>query len=70
MKTWSDYHREALDVGMDDASACHAADSAMKSEQIAELRECLILAVKDLEVIEVSRYSRGICERARKALAL
>lgn len=28
-KTWGDYHREAIAAGMDDASACHAADTAV-----------------------------------------
>ena len=32
-KNWSDFHREALDAGMDDASACYQADRAMEREQ-------------------------------------
>lgn len=32
-KNWSDFHREALEAGMDDASACHIADRAMERRQ-------------------------------------
>jgi Zn finger protein HypA/HybF involved in hydrogenase expression len=28
-KTWGDHYREAKAAGMDDASACHAADTAV-----------------------------------------
>lgn len=38
---------------------------------VEELRECLILAVKDLELgPPVSVYTKFICVRARKALGL
>lgn len=51
---------ERFTVRMDGASA-----------QIDELRECLILAVKDLELgPPVSVYTKFICVRARKALGL
>jgi hypothetical protein len=33
-KTWSDFHREAIEAGTDDASACHAADMAMEGGEI------------------------------------
>jgi len=29
IKTWGDYYSEARAAGMDDASACHAADTAV-----------------------------------------
>lgn len=29
-ETWGLFHKRALAAGMDDASACHAADEAMK----------------------------------------
>lgn len=29
IKTWGDYYRDARAAGMDDASACHAADTAV-----------------------------------------
>jgi len=29
LMTWGDYYREAKAAGMDDASACHAADTAV-----------------------------------------
>ena len=32
-KNWSDFHRAALEAGMDDASACYAADRAMERAQ-------------------------------------
>lgn len=28
-KTWCDYYADAIAAGMDDASACHAADTAV-----------------------------------------
>lgn len=54
---------------------CEVCDAAMdrpeQREKINELRECLILAVKELEALpKWSVYTLGIVSRSRKALGL
>lgn len=54
---------------------CEVCDAAMDcqepQEQTKELRECLILAVKELEALpKWSVYTLGIVSRSRKALGL
>jgi gamma-glutamyl:cysteine ligase YbdK (ATP-grasp superfamily) len=61
---------EELIRGMTEMAERFTARMDGAAAQIDELRECLILAVKELDVLPVSIYSKGICERARKALGL
>lgn len=62
---------EELIRGMAEMAERYTARMNTAGEQIDELRECLILAVKDLELgPPVSVYTKFICVRARKALGL
>lgn len=62
---------EELIRGMTEMAQRFTARMDTAGEQIDELRECLILAVKELECgPPVSVYTKFICVRARKALGL
>lgn len=60
---------EELIRGMTEMAERFTARMDGAAVQIDELRECLILAVKELDsAAPVSIYTRSICARARKAL--
>lgn len=62
-------HAELLVQGMAEMAERFTARMDGAAVQIDELRECLILTVKELDsVAPVSIYTRSICARARKAL--
>lgn len=67
----ADEPREEIIRGMTEMAERFTLRMDGAKAQIDELRECLILAVKELEAAPpTSIYTRGICTRARKALNL
>jgi hypothetical protein len=64
-------HHEELIRGMAEMAERFTLRMDGAAAQIDELRECLILAVKELDTSPpVSIYTNPICARARKALGL
>lgn len=62
---------EELIRGMTEMAERFTARMDAASSQIDELRECLILAVKELDAIPATTpYTKTICARARQALGL
>src|SRR5580692_8614515 len=59
-------HRDLMIQGMEEMAQRFASRMNSATAQIDELRECLILAAKELEhALPASVYTAGICTRAR-----